>query len=457
MTTTIPTTTEPWLDSLRRRFVEVVPAHLERMTWSAEQVREHQERELRALLRCALERSPFHRERLSGIDPDHFGVADLPRLPVMTKDEMMTRFDDVVTDRRVHRDLVDEHVSDARDEPRALLDGYGVLASGGSSGRRGVFVYDRDTLVDYLVSPMRRGVAMIASLMGWPPPEPVPFTIVAAPTAGHATRAGSALIDGALGHLTLAPATLPFADVVARVQRSEPLVLVGYPSLITKLADAQAAGALAIAPFSITCTSEPLSREQADRIHDAFGVAPSNCFGSTEGVCGSAAPGDDVIELCSDTAIVELVDADDQPVPAGTEAHHVLVTSLLSRAQPLIRYRLDDRMAEADPSPDHGHLRVRVLGRHDPVLHVGGGDVHPLTVRSTLLRHPSVCEYQVTARTDRLHVDAIAAGELDTAAVATDLERALTDAGAQVPVTVQVVEALPRDALTGKVRRFVTA
>jgi phenylacetate-coenzyme A ligase PaaK-like adenylate-forming protein len=265
------------------------------------------------------------------------------------------------------------------------------------------------------------------------------------------------MTEGIVSRVTLAPATLPFDEIIARVQAAQPLVLVGYPSLITKLADAQRAGRLAITPISVTCTSEPLSRDQSDRIAAAFGVAPSNCFGSTEGVCGSAAPGDDVIELSSDTAIVELVDEDDQPVPPGVEADHVLVTNLLSRAQPLIRYRLDDRMIQAEPSPDHGHLRVRVSGRHDPVLQVGGVEVHPLTVRSALLRHAAVGEYQVVARPGRLHVDAVAVGELDTADVAAHLEKALADAGAKVPVTVDVVEGLPRDPVTGKVRRFVTA
>ena len=49
-------------------------------------------------------RSPFHRARLAGLqrgDP-----VELERLPVLEKDEMMERFDELVTDRRLRRDEI---------------------------------------------------------------------------------------------------------------------------------------------------------------------------------------------------------------------------------------------------------------------------------------------------------------------------------------------------------------
>ena len=48
----------------------------------------------RALLARAVERSPFHAERgCAAIDPGRFELADLPRLPVMAKAQMMADFD----------------------------------------------------------------------------------------------------------------------------------------------------------------------------------------------------------------------------------------------------------------------------------------------------------------------------------------------------------------------------
>ena len=101
MTTTTTTT----LETLRVRagavFAARLPEHLERLHWNADRLAIHQRDRLRMLLRHAAEHSPFHAKRLGAIDPDRFELSDLPRLPTMTKSEMMAAFDDVVTDLRL--------------------------------------------------------------------------------------------------------------------------------------------------------------------------------------------------------------------------------------------------------------------------------------------------------------------------------------------------------------------
>ena len=53
------------------------------------------------VLAFAKARSPWHAKRLSGVDAESFTEADLARLPVMTKSDVMSSWDEVVTDRRV--------------------------------------------------------------------------------------------------------------------------------------------------------------------------------------------------------------------------------------------------------------------------------------------------------------------------------------------------------------------
>ena len=69
-----------------------------RTSWDRERIRDHQRARLRPLLRHAATRSRFHAERLRGVDVDSIEPDDLTALPVMTKSELMERFDDVVTD-----------------------------------------------------------------------------------------------------------------------------------------------------------------------------------------------------------------------------------------------------------------------------------------------------------------------------------------------------------------------
>jgi phenylacetate-coenzyme A ligase PaaK-like adenylate-forming protein len=206
----------------------------------------------------------------------------------------------------------------------------------------------------------------------------------------------------------------------------------------------------------VVVTSEQLTPDLSARIARGFGAPPANNFASTEGLIGSAPPGSDVFDFASDLAIVEFVDGQDRPVAPGDPADHVLVTNLANHTQPLIRYRLDDRMVEAAPSPLHGHQRARLQGRNDAEIDLGGVRVHPLVLRSAFLKHPEVIEYQVYYGAKRLRADVVASEALDTQALARELAGALAGAGAPgIEVTVRGVGAVARDPGTGKARRFM--
>ena len=135
-------TTITGLGPLRARMSGAIgtqmPGHIRRLGWSPAQLAAFQRDRLRALLARAIERSPFHAARLRGVDPDRFELADLPRLPVMTKTQMMEKFDAAVTDRRLTRNLVERHLARSAVEPSLLLGDYVCLVSGGSSGLRGL-------------------------------------------------------------------------------------------------------------------------------------------------------------------------------------------------------------------------------------------------------------------------------------------------------------------------------
>ena len=82
-------------------------------------------------------------ERLAHIDPVRAPEADLAFIPPMTKTDLMTNFDAILTVRDVSRDTAKAHL-DVLTGDAYLHDRYHVVASGGSSGHRGVFVYDWD-------------------------------------------------------------------------------------------------------------------------------------------------------------------------------------------------------------------------------------------------------------------------------------------------------------------------
>jgi hypothetical protein len=139
----MPTTTvasssfAPYREQLHAALRAAYPGHLARMSWDRPTILANQQAGLRDLLGCASRHSPFHARRLAHIDLDAVGPTDLSALPVMTKDDLMSSFDEVLTDRRLHRGLVEDTLSATGTEPRPLWDEYRCFASGGSTGRRG--------------------------------------------------------------------------------------------------------------------------------------------------------------------------------------------------------------------------------------------------------------------------------------------------------------------------------
>ena len=163
---------------------------------------------------------------------------------------MMAGFDDVLTDRRLSRRLVEQHLAGSLHEPGLLLDEYVCLISGGSSGLRGVFVQTLGEYTDFVASLVRPGYAR-ALAAGGPPPEGLMLGQVTAASPVHSSGFASAVATGPPVRMIPPPATLPLVEIVARLNAAQPPALLGYASKLAELARDQLAGRLAIAPRSV--------------------------------------------------------------------------------------------------------------------------------------------------------------------------------------------------------------
>ena len=446
---------EPGLTGLQARmaaeFGPCLAAQLPRLGWDPGRLAAHQTEHLRALLARAIERSPFHARRLAHIDPARFELADLARLPVMTKAEMMASFDEVVTDRRLTLHRVDDHLRATRHEPALLLGGYVCLATGGSSGQRGVVV---QRIGEYAA----HAAAILRSTGVLAPGQSPGGTVIALAAAAapvHSTRFLAAALSGPARAVPV-PVTLPLAEAVGRLNALQPAVLVGYPTRLVQLAAEQRAGRLRIAPQRVGATSEMLTDAHRAAITAAFAVPVVNSFASTEGLTGTSEPGGTVITFATDICLAELVDEEGQPVPAGAPSARVLITNLHNLTQPLIRYELADSFTAMPGTQPGGYLQATVDGRDDGMLAYGDVSIHPHAIRSVLVSAPGVTEYQV--RQTRRGIDvAVAPGHhLDQAALTTALASSLRHGGLPDPqVTVRAVAAITRHADTGKARTFI--
>ncbi|HEV3014729.1 MAG TPA: hypothetical protein VG499_15770, partial [Actinomycetota bacterium] len=110
--------------------------------WTEDQLAAHQRRQLEQVVRHAAASSPFYRDHLAELDR-------VGRLPTVDKATVMDRFDDLVTDRRLTLAAVEAHLDGLAGDD-LLLGRYRAMATGGSTGRKGVFVADRPEWRQYL-------------------------------------------------------------------------------------------------------------------------------------------------------------------------------------------------------------------------------------------------------------------------------------------------------------------
>jgi len=445
---------------LRERHVAdlagIFPEWVQRLRWPAERLREERQERLRALLRVALASSPWHRERLGGIDPETFVEDDLPLLPAMTKDDLMANWDAVVTDQRLALALVERHLAGLTADAY-LLDEVHACASGGSSGRRGVYVHGWTAWAEEYAGFMRHVLwdrAASPELAGLP--NTVAF--VAAQHATHMTSSMAQTFANPMVQIQRFPVTQPIERIVAGLNDYQPVALMGYPSALALLAVEARDGRLRIAPKRLMSTSEPLLPEVRRSVEEAFGAPLANMYGTSEagpiGVGCWRGPG---MHLPDDLVIVEPVDEAGRPVPPGTRSDKIYLTAISNPLLPLIRFELTDQVTVLErpcPCGSAHRLIADVEARlDDDFRYPGGVVVHPHVFRSVLSREAWIVEYQV--RQTPTGAEALVIGAPgDPDAVGRALEKELAQVGVAGPsVDVRVVDRLERQAV-GKVRRF---
>jgi phenylacetate-CoA ligase len=266
-------------------------------------------------------------------------------------------------------------------------------------------------------------------------------------------------------------ALTPLTDMVPQLNEYQPEALYGYPSVAALLAREQTAGRLAITPRWLAFGSEPMTAAMRAAIKRAWRIEPSEYYASTElPVIASSTPSHPrALEIFDDLAIVEVVDQDNHPVPAGTPGARVLITNLEQRTLPLIRYELSDRITLAPgPSPAGRPFRVisAIEGRSADTLvfpaRRGDGTIAvlPFALADSLTHLPGIRQYQLIFNPGelllRLALATDAPPGLEQRAQA-GLIHALEAAGAQPPVVrVTAVPAIHRDpGISAKVKLII--
>ncbi|MFR9804762.1 phenylacetate--CoA ligase family protein [Pseudonocardia sp. RS010] len=453
------------MDEERRAYERVRAAHLSavraaledhvaRLGWPRERIERHRAERLRALLGWARERSPFHAARTGEVDPATATVDDLARLPVMTKREAQEEWDAIVTTPGLDRAGVERVLARQR-WFSYTPQGYQVFSSGGSSGVRGVYLWDWAQFVTLACLAWRWQLR--ADRAGGTD-GPARLAVLSAGGPPHASTPLFAVGTAASTETVVIPAAAPFDDVLAAVADARPTAMVGYASVIGRLARATLAGELDVRPLRVSTNSEPLTEEDRTAIGAAWGAPVHNLWGSTEiGVQAVGCGVGDGLHISDDEVILERVDADGRPVGPDEPAARTLATGLAGRTFPFVRYDLGDEVTLLPGVCPCGSAMPRVAavaGRRDDDLRYGGLLVPASAFRYVLGADPRIAEYQVHQTSGG--ADVLVVGSPDLPAVTEALVEALRPYGLpDAAITVRTVDRIPRNAATGKLSRFV--
>jgi phenylacetate-CoA ligase len=419
--------------------------------WSTRQIEIHQARALRNLRQAAYARSEFYRQH-------HAGMFDAPlsELPPVTKTDLMTHFDQAVTAPGVRLTDVEEHlrnlVINGEDPSRPWRGRWWTAATAGTTGRRGVFLWNRHEWATILAS-YARANDWAGTPLGLT--HPVRVAVVSSRTPTHQSALVGAALNSRVVPTLRLDATSSVAEIVAELNAFQPGLLVGYPSALKPLAAEQDAGRLRISPRSVMSASEVLSEHTAAELRLAWGVQPFDVYAATE-TAGIASPCPfHNSHIFEDLVMIEPVDHSGLPVAAGAIGAKVLVTVLFSRTLPLIRYEMSDSVGVGNRGCPCGRSFIRltgVEGRVEDVLVLPGRSgqvsVHP-NVFHNLLDEATISGWQVVQQPASLRVllaglaPGVSADRVRAEVVAALESAAVVGTG----VDIRVVDAVERTAL----------
>lgn len=246
------------------------------------------------------------------------------------------------------------------------------------------------------------------------------------------------------------------------IRRRCPKMLFGYPSALSHIASHAQARGLRMDDLGIAVafvTSERLYDEQRQVISRVFGCPVANGYGSRDaGFIAHECPHGSM-HLTDEDIVVEIVDAQGRPVPAG-ETGEIVVTHLATQHFPFIRYRTGDVAAMGTErcacGRGLGTLRD-IQGRStDFVVAADGTVMHGLALIYILRDMPEVQAFKIIQHT--LHHTAVQVvpgpgfGQGQVASIISGFQRRL---GRDVRVDVQAVQAISAEK-SGKFRYVIS-
>jgi phenylacetate-CoA ligase len=436
-----------------------------------EQLANVQQKRFARIVEYSRKHSPFY-QRLYQTQCDDLSLDQLDRLPVLTKAIVMDNFDDIVTDPALNKTIVLKFAEDPSNLGRMLNDKYFVARTSGTTGLVGHYVHDLFSyfLINVLTAARSSGLSALSFVKKRSvAPRRLRIASILSPTANlgvSSVIASSPKFVRLLSEFKLIDIFEPWDRIIQALNEFQPDIVGGFPTILEQLADSQSLGSLNIHPQTIRSGGEMLTPRLRKRIGEAFSCNVYDCYGCAEcGWIGMECAERKGIHVFSDWFILEAVDADNKPVPAGVESSKILITNLANYVQPFIRFELPDLVTVEEGRCPCGSILPRVLlkGRTSEILSFPCGEgktvvVPPFHLTTLAEMAPGIQRYQIIQENGHMSVLFTARDGADAQSVHSFLKSRFEnylherDLSACVTLSVRETDIIQRDK-SGKIRQ----
>lgn len=422
---------------------------------TAEKLRALQEKKLRKLLHHAWEYSAYYRRSFkeAGISEEELDTLPLSCFPSIDKEILLTHFDELITISGVSQKELREFDEKTKADRRPYQGKYHIVHSSGSTGRPGYFLYDEVAWSSMLLGIIRGALwdmtmPQILKLLAGKPR--IVYIAATDGRYGGAMAVGDG-IDGVGAEQMYLDIKTPLEDWVKRLKRFQPNIIIGYPSAIKIMAELAEQGEVEVKIEKVISCGEPLGVGLRTYLEEIFGARVVNIYGASESLAlGVEMDPAEGMLLFDDLNMIEI------------ENGVMYLTCLYNFGQPLIRYRLSDRLTlkKAGTGDRYPFTRaVGLLGRNEDILWFEDGQgkrefLHPLAIEGFCIEGLKDYQFcQITKDSFEMYaeVSETASKEKIRAEMLTEMRKILAEKGLDfVQFYVNFTEQILPDPKTGK-------
>lgn len=347
-------------------------------------IEKRQSKRLAAIINYARDYSTFYKKLYASFPQE---IPLLSGLPKVNKVMLMDKFDDVVCDQEIKFEDVKKFIADKDNIGKLFLDKYHISKTTGTTGSTGIFLEDKFTRKVCGALPRIRG----GLLNWWGPVGLLKYLLrgqhYALLDIGNDHFGGYALVIALYREDPKMKKTLKFIEImnempaqIAELKAFKPVGMGGYPSSFLRIAKEQREGKIDLRPVFIVFTGEMITKANRNFIESTFGCKAYLQYGSTENEVMAVQCKKGWLHYSADWFAIEPVDENYKVLPAGERSYSVLVTNLINKVMPLIRYDQGDSIMIKTGKCECGSNfpAMRVYGRKDDNFDFSDKRIYPI-------------------------------------------------------------------------------